>query len=387
MSKPSMTLSMTSVSVALAERSYPIHIGPGLIDKAGELIVPLLRQPRVHIISDTSVAKHYLEPLQATFTKAGIASAATLVPPGEASKSFSTLETVLNDLLDAHVERKTTLIALGGGVIGDLTGFAAAILLRGVDFIQIPTSLLAQVDSSVGGKTGIDTRQGKNLIGSFHQPRMVIADTNTLDTLPIRELRAGYAEVAKYGLIDRPQFWDWLQDHGQDVIGTEGTPRETCVSARTYAIAESCRAKADIVARDETESDLRALLNLGHTFGHAFETLCGYGETLVHGEAVGIGMIIAFALSESMNLCPKGRTESITQHLAKIGLPVSPCQIDHDFEVEALWQAMQGDKKMTDGKITFVLAKDIGRAFLTRDVDPQLVRDSLSQALIRNCGK
>jgi 3-dehydroquinate synthase len=376
-----MSSTPTTVTVSLADRSYPIHIGPGLIARAGDLIAPVLKQPRVHIISDDHVAAHYLAPLQASLDQAGIAHAVTLIPPGEASKTFATLDRVLNALLDARVERKTTIIALGGGVVGDLAGFAAAIVLRGINFIQIPTSLLAQVDSSVGGKTGVDTRQGKNLIGSFHQPRMVLADTDTLDTLPLRELRAGYAEVAKYGLIDRPNFWHWLQDNGTAVIGSPDHDRDATVAARTYAIAESCRAKADIVARDETESDVRALLNLGHTFGHAFETLCGYGDTLVHGEAVAIGMCIAFRLSENLGLCPQGCANRVRAHLSSLGLPTSPKEIDADFTVDALWDAMQGDKKVADGRITFVLAKDIGDSFLTREVEADHVRAALAQAL------
>lgn len=363
-----------TVTVPLGARSYPILVGPGLIARAGDLIRPLLPSPRVHVVSDTSVAARYLAPLTAALEGAGIACAATCVPPGEESKSFATLETLLGALLDARVERKTTLIALGGGVVGDLTGFAAAIVLRGVPFIQVPTTLLAQVDSAVGGKTGIDTRQGKNLVGSFHQPRMVLSDTDTLSTLPPRELRAGYAEVAKYGLIDRPDFWAWLEAHGVGLIGGDA-------AARAHAIAESCRAKADIVSRDETENGPRALLNLGHTFGHALETLCGYGDELRHGEAVAIGMVIAFALSERIGLCPPGRAARVARHLAAAGLPTSPAEIGRRFDLDAVLAAMQGDKKVADGRIAFVLARDIGRAEVVSGVDPAAVRATLAEAL------
>jgi 3-dehydroquinate synthase len=363
-----------TVTVPLGTRSYPIHIGPGLIGRAGELIRPRLQTPRVHIVTDDTVAELYLAPVQTALAGAGIAAAATRVPPGEGSKSFATLERLLSALLDARVERRTTLVALGGGVVGDLAGFAAAVVLRGVPFIQIPTTLLAQVDSSVGGKTGIDTPQGKNLVGAFHQPRLVLADTDTLSTLPIRELRAGYAEMAKYGLIDRPDFWNWLETHGGDLIGGDA-------AARAHAIAESCRAKADIVARDETESGPRALLNLGHTFAHAFETLCGYGDALRHGEAVAIGMVLAFALSERLGLCPAGRAERVAAHLSAVGLPTSPRDLGRRFDLDAVLDAMQGDKKVADGRITFVLARDVGRAFLSAAVDPAAVRATLAEAL------
>jgi len=381
MTSPVRTTVPVSLPPNSKDRSYPIHIGPNLIAQTGELIAPILRQPRVHIVTDANVAKHYLADLESSLDKAGIAYASTIIPPGEQHKNFAQMGHILDELLDARIERKTTLIALGGGVVGDMTGFAAAIVLRGVDFIQIPTTLLSQVDSSVGGKTGIDTKQGKNLIGSFHQPRMVIADTNTLDTLPLRELKAGYAEVAKYGLIDRPEFWNWLQDNGLAVIGGNNFAPEAVIAARMHAISESCKAKADIVARDETESDVRALLNLGHTFGHAFEVLCGYGETLVHGEAVSIGMILAFQVSEAMGLCPKGVAQCIQDHLKHVGLKTSPLEIDKVFSVNDLWNAMQGDKKVSDGKITFVLAKGIGQSFLTKDVSPDQVCATLASSI------
>jgi 3-dehydroquinate synthase len=369
-----------TVTVPLGARSYPILIGSRLIDRAGELIAPYLHRPRVHIVTDANVAPIHLDRLTAALDAAGIANAATVVPAGEASKSFASLETLLNALLDARVERKTTLIALGGGVIGDLAGFAAAIVLRGIDFIQIPTTLLAQVDSAVGGKTGIDTRHGKNLVGAFHQPRLVLADTDTLGSLPLREVRAGYAEIAKYGLIDRPAFWDWLEAHGAEVIGA-GVDTATRDAARTHAIAESCRAKAEIVGQDETESGARALLNLGHTFGHAFESLAGFGDAVRHGEAVAIGMVIAFALSERIGLCPAGRTDRIVRHLRAVGLPAAPHDIPHAYTADAVWRAMQGDKKVNDGKIGFVLARDIGGALISTEVDPATVRETLAAEL------
>ena len=375
-----MNTEPTTVTVALGARSYPILIGPGLIAHAGDLIRPLLPSPRVHIVSDTVVAAHYLALLTAALETAGIACGATRVPPGEESKSFATLESLLDSLLDARVERKTTLIALGGGVVGDLTGFAASIILRGIPFIQVPTTLLAQVDSAVGGKTGINTHQGKNLVGSFHQPRLVLADTDTLNSLPPREMRAGYAEIAKYGLINRPDFWDWMETHAVELIG-DGVAAVDRDAARTFAIAESCRAKAGIVARDETESGPRALLNLGHTFGHALETLCGYGDALRHGEAVAIGMVIAFALSERVGMCPPGRAARIAKHLRAVGLPASPRDVAHHFDLDATIAAMRGDKKVSDGRITFVLAHDIGQAALTANIDPVTVRATLAETL------
>lgn len=369
-----------TVTVPLGDRSYPIVVGAGLIDRAGALIAPLLRRPRVHVVADAAVAALHLPRLAASLDAAGIAHAATLVPPGEASKSFAELERLLDALLDARVERKTTLVAFGGGVTGDLAGFAAAVALRGIDFVQIPTTLLAQVDSAVGGKTGIDTRHGKNLVGAFHQPRAVISDTAILDTLPLREVRAGYAEVAKYGLIDRPAFWHWLEANGRAVIG-EGVSAAERDAARAYAIAESCRAKAEIVGADERESGPRALLNLGHTFAHAFESLAGFGDAVRHGEAVGIGMVLAFALSERLGLCPPGRAERVRAHLAAVGLPTSPRAIPADYAPDALYAAMQGDKKVEGGRIGFVLAREIGRAFTGADAPPEAVLGVLAEAL------
>jgi 3-dehydroquinate synthase len=266
-------------------------------------------------------------------------------------------------------------VALGGGVIGDLTGFAAAILLRGLDFVQVPTTLLAQVDSSVGGKTGIDSPQGKNLIGSFHQPRLVLADTEALSTLPRRELLAGYAEIVKYGLIDDPEFFHWLETHGHKVI--DGDPE-----ARLHAIYKSCQAKARIVAADERESGQRALLNLGHTFGHALEAETGFSEALLHGEAVAIGMVMAFELSVRLGLCPAEDAERLRRHLAAVGLPTDPGHIEgRVFSPAALIEHMTRDKKVRDGRMTFVLARGIGQAFLTRDVAASDLGDFMAVAL------
>jgi 3-dehydroquinate synthase len=285
----------------------------------------------------------------------------------------------MNDLLDQRPDRKTTLVALGGGVVGDLTGFAAAVLLRGVDFIQVPTTLLAQVDSSVGGKTGINTRHGKNLVGAFYQPRLVVIDTDMLDTLPRRELLAGYAEVAKYGLIDEPDFFTWCEENGAALLAGDA-------ARRSHAIEQSCRAKARIVAADERETtDLRALLNLGHTFGHALEAETGFGPDLLHGEAVGAGMVLAFDLSARLGICPAADAARVRRHLAAVGLPVRLRAIGggnrRDWQAARLIDHMRGDKKAEAGKLTFVLARGIGKAFVSRDVDEKLLHGLLDDAI------
>jgi len=354
------------VRVELADRGYDIAIGPGLIDRAGDLAKPLLAAPRVLIVSDEQVAPLYGDRLGASFARAGIASSLITVPAGEGSKEFSAFGRLMNALLDRRPDRKTTLIALGGGVVGDLTGFAASVLLRGVDFIQVPTTLLAQVDSSVGGKTGINTRHGKNLVGTFYQPRLVLADTDVLDTLPRRELLAGYAEVAKYGLIDDPAFFDWLEIHGPAVIDGDH-------ARRAEAIERSCLAKARIVAADERETtDLRALLNLGHTFGHALEAETGFGADLLHGEAVGAGMAMAFDLSAQLGLCTPPEALRVRRHLGLVGLPVRLRAIgggnSRVWTSAKLIAHMRGDKKAEGGKLAFILARGIGKAFVSRDV-------------------
>jgi 3-dehydroquinate synthase len=368
-----------TVRLDLGERSYDIHVGAGLLARAGGLVAPLLKRKRVFVVTDANVAPLHLATLQQSLAAAGIEQASHVLPAGEHTKSFGQLEQLLEVLLDARCERSTTLIALGGGVIGDLVGFAASILLRGVDFIQMPTTLLSQVDSSVGGKTGINTRQGKNLVGSFYQPRLVLADTATLATLPRREVSAGYAEVAKYGVIDDPAFWAWLEDNGAAVVGLDDT-------AIRRAVVTSCRAKARVVGADERESGFRALLNLGHTFGHALEAETGYGPELLHGEAVAIGMVLAMRLSARLGLCPAGDAERVRAHLAAVGLPTRVRDIPggDTFDPARLVEHMGGDKKVEGGKVTFVLAHGIGRAMLSRDVPLTEVAAVLAESVGRN---
>ncbi|MDA0218268.1 MAG: 3-dehydroquinate synthase [Proteobacteria bacterium] len=360
---------MTSetISVKLGRQSYDILVGDGLIDAAAQHLSPVLKRRKVFIVTDETVAGLHLERLVAALQAGGIASHATILPPGEWNKDFAHLQQMTDSLLDAGAERSDTLLALGGGVIGDMTGFAAAILRRGMDFVQVPTTLLAQVDSSVGGKTGIDTRQGKNLIGAFHQPRLVLADTGVLDTLPRRELLAGYAEVVKYGLLGDGVFFEWLTRRGAEVIDENGR-------ARRQAIVTCCRAKAEIVAADETETGERALLNLGHTFGHALEVAAGFDGGLLHGEAVAIGMTMAFALSAELGFCPPEEADWMRRHLDAIGLPTHParCGLD-DLSGAALVAHMAQDKKVRDGRVTFVLVHGVGEAFLTRDIEPATV--------------
>ncbi|MEK9723851.1 MAG: 3-dehydroquinate synthase, partial [Rhodospirillaceae bacterium] len=309
-----MSGDVTRVRVELDERGYDINIGPGLIAGAGARIAPLLSQPRAFVITDANVAGHWLATLTASLGDAGIAVESKTLPAGEQTKSWAYVEELTHWLLDAGIDRRTTLIALGGGVIGDLVGFVAAITLRGIPFIQVPTTLLAQVDSSVGGKTAIDTPQGKNLVGAFHQPRLVLADTGTLDTLPRRQVLAGYAETVKYGLIGDPAFFEWCEANAAKLINGD-------TQARRHAIEVACRAKAAIVAADEREAGDRALLNLGHTFAHAFEAETGFGETLLHGEAVALGCHYAFELSRRLELCSGQDAERVRVHLAACGLP------------------------------------------------------------------
>ena len=368
-----------TIRVELAGRSYDIAIGPDLIDQAGALCRPLLAAPKVTIVSDETVAPLYGARLAASFNKAGIKTSAVTVPAGESSKEFAAFGKLMNELLDHRPDRRTTLVALGGGVVGDLTGFAASVLLRGVDFIQVPTTLLAQVDSSVGGKTGINTRHGKNLVGTFYQPRLVLADTDVLDTLPRRDLLAGYAEVAKYGLIDNPEFFAWCEANGAAVLSGDA-------AKRTYAIEQSCLAKARIVAADERETtDLRALLNLGHTFGHALEAETGFGSELLHGESVGAGMAMAFDLSARLGLCPATDAERVRRHLGGVGLPMRLRAIGGDnrrsWDATRLVEHMRGDKKAEGGRLTFVLARGIGKAFVSRDVDEAALRGLLDDAI------
>jgi len=354
------------VSVALGTRSYDIHIGSGVAARAGPLISALNPSKsstyRMPVIVDAAVAPLHLPPMLASLTGSGFEPVVIEVPSGEASKSFTQLERVLDTILASGIERSSLLVALGGGVVGDLAGFAAATVLRGIDFVQVPTTLLSQVDSSVGGKTGINSRHGKNLIGAFHQPRLVLADLDTLATLPARERVAGYAEIVKYGAIDRPEFFDWLEANGQRALGGDK-------QLMAQAIKISCQAKAEIVAADETEAGRRGLLNLGHTFGHALEAELGYSGRLLHGEAVAIGMVMAFDLSVRLGLCPPDDAERLRRHLTSVGLPTSlPDHPDDGWQVDRLLSHMAKDKKVLDGQLTLVLTHGIGKAFLTRDV-------------------
>ncbi|MEI5682372.1 MULTISPECIES: 3-dehydroquinate synthase [unclassified Mesorhizobium] len=350
------------VTVGLGERAYDILIGSGLIARAGAEIAARLPGIRAAIVTDENVAAAHLDALTASLESAGIASTAITLPAGEKTKSFAHLQDVVDGVLAARLERGDAVLALGGGVIGDLTGFAAGIVRRGMNFVQLPTSLLAQVDSSVGGKTGINSAHGKNLIGVFHQPRVVLADTDVLDTLPVREFRAGYAEVAKYGLIDRPDFFAWLEENWREVFS--GGP------ARTEAIAQSCRAKADVVARDEFETGDRALLNLGHTFGHALEAATGYESArLVHGEGVAIGMALAYRFSARMNLASPDDAARVETHLRGVGLPWRMADIPGTLpDAERLLGYIAQDKKVSRGALTFILTHGIGQSFIARDV-------------------
>lgn len=360
-----------TLHVPMGERSYDIFIGDGAISHAGSLIKDILKAPRAIIVTDKNVAPNWLKPLKTSLNDAGIKTREIILPPGEHTKSVSHLEQLLDNLLENNIDRKTTLIALGGGVIGDLTGFAAAVVMRGVDFVQVPTTLLSQVDSSVGGKTGIDTRFGKNLIGAFHQPRAVITDTSTLDTLPMRERLCGYAEVIKYGVINDREFYDWLIENGQKVL--DGNP-----AARREAVRRSCANKAEIVAADEREQGLRALLNLGHTFGHALEAQIGFEDKLKHGEAVAIGMIMALELSVRLAMASETDRDSLRDHLKTVGLPVDLKELaGGNWTADALLDHMGRDKKTQDGKLTFILARAIGNSFVANDVDNNAVKGVL----------
>ncbi|WP_028034776.1 3-dehydroquinate synthase [Chelativorans sp. J32] len=351
-----------TVPVGLGERAYDILIGPGLIARAGTEIAGRLPGTRAAIVTDENVAAVHLDTFQAALAAAGIESVAVRLKPGERSKSFESLERTVDAILEAKLERRDAVIALGGGVVGDLAGFAAGVVRRGMNFVQVPTSLLAQVDSSVGGKTGINTPRGKNLVGVFYQPRLVLADTEVLDTLPLREFRAGYAEVAKYGLINRPDFFAWLEANWEEIFSGG--------AARTEAIAECCRAKAEIVEKDERETGDRALLNLGHTFGHALEAATGYdGARLVHGEAVAVGMVLAHKFSARMNLASPDDSARVEAHLSAVGLPTRPNQIPGGLaDAATLLSFIAQDKKVTRGALTFILTRGIGQSFIAKDV-------------------
>jgi 3-dehydroquinate synthase len=362
------------VNVALGERSYDIVIGRGQLTLLGEKIATLRAGAKAAIVTDETVARHHLAATEAGLAAAGIGTTSVTVPAGETSKSFSVLERVCEALISARIERADVVVALGGGVIGDLAGFAAAVVRRGLDYVQVPTTLLAQVDSSVGGKTAIDSNHGKNLIGAFHQPVLVLADTALLDTLPARQFRAGYAEVAKYGLIGDAGFFAWLEANWRELFA--GGP------AREHAIAVSCRMKAAIVGRDEREVGERALLNLGHTFGHALEAAAGFSDRLLHGEAIALGMALAFAFSAKRGLLPAAEAERVERHLAAVDLPIHLSSVPGGLPgADRLMELIAQDKKVKRGRLTFILARGIGASFIAPDVDAAEVRAFLVEKL------
>ncbi len=361
------------LQVALSQTKYEVLVGENLIDRAGALLAPVLPQKRVAVVTDQTVAGLHLPALLAGLAKTGIHTHTIVVPPGEASKSLAGYQNVVDGLLDWGVERQTTVLALGGGVVGDLAGFAAATTLRGLPFVQVPTTLLSQVDSSVGGKTGINTAHGKNLIGAFHQPRMVLADTGALGTLPERELRAGYAEVAKAGLIGDAAFFAWLEQHGPAVAAGDRV-------LQAEAVMRACAFKAGVVGDDEREerpANGRALLNLGHTFAHALEAEVGYAGSLLHGEAVAIGIGLAFRLSVRLGHCPAYDATRVEAHLNTMGLPSDLRVLNRRFSAAGLVAQMRRDKKMRDGALHFVLVRGVGEAFTSADVPEQAVLDLL----------
>jgi 3-dehydroquinate synthase len=368
----------TVVPVALSERRYDVVIGDGLIDDAGRRLKALLPAARWAVISDENVARLHLPRLAQALQRHGVYLGEIVVPPGEASKCFATLDGLCQRLLTLGVERGDCVLAFGGGVVGDLAGFAASILRRGVHLVQLPTSLLAQVDSAIGGKTGIDTPQGKNLIGSFYQPALVLADLGVLETLPERELKAGYAEIVKYGLIADAEFFAWLERVWRKVLLAGPTEQ------RRRAIATSASAKADVVAEDEFErSGARALLNLGHTFGHALEAFAGYSERLLHGEAIAIGMALAFRYSAERGLCAGEDAARVKRHFDAVGLPTAISQIPGGKPTAAEMLALMAqDKKVKGGKLNLILARGIGAAFVEEDV----AMDQLTDFLQRECG-
>ena len=363
------------VPVDLGDRSYEIAIGPGLLRDAGKLIGAHLPRKKTAIVTDSNVADAHLSNLLTSLEAEGIEADVLILPPGESTKSQAHLFEVTDFLLAAGIERNDVIIAFGGGVIGDLAGFAAAILRRGVNFVQVPTSLLAQVDSSVGGKTGINASAGKNLIGAFHQPLLVLADTAVLDSLPERQLKAGYAEVAKYGLLGDAGFFSWLEENSSSLFAGD-------MQTRMRAVETSCRAKANIVAEDEREGSVRALLNLGHTFGHALEAATGYSDRLLHGEGVAIGMAMAYRFSERLGVCKVGCAERAEKHLRTVGLPSHVRDIPGEpLQAQPLLDAMYQDKKASGGKLVFILARDIGDTYVAHDVLPEDVLAFLEDEL------
>ena len=362
------------VDVELGARRYPIHIGPGLLHKADALLADLIRDRHVIVVADRAVADHHLPRLTEALERSAQKVDALCIDGGEASKSIACYGQVMDDILALNVDRNVMLVAFGGGVIGDLVGFVAASLLRGVDFIQIPTTLLAQVDSSVGGKTGINAAAGKNLIGAFHQPLAVLADLDVLKTLPLREMRAGYAEVVKYGLLGDAGFFSWLESNQEAVLGQDDHALVECV-------ATCCRAKAQIVAEDEREGGKRALLNLGHTFGHAYEAEAGYDGSVLHGEAVAAGMVDAFRLAHKLGFASEDDLAAVTQHLSRAGLPTQRSMLSNklgEADAERLMRHMQKDKKVTAGNIVFIVPHGIGDARVDKTVDPALALQVIS---------
>lgn len=365
----------TVVPVALGARSYEVRIGEGLIDGAGAEIAPLLRRRKVAVVTDESVARLHLDRLVAALSAEGIAVSTLALPPGEGTKGWPQFARCVEWLLDQKIERRDLVIAFGGGVIGDLVGFAAAVLRRGVRFVQIPTTLLAQVDSSVGGKTGINTAQGKNLVGAFHQPALVLADIGVLDSLPPRDFLAGYGEVVKYGLLGDAAFFDWLELAGPMLAAGDR-------AARLRAVTRSVEMKAGIVERDETEDGERALLNLGHTFCHALEKATGYSDRLLHGEGVAIGCALAFELSQRLGLCSQEAPSRVRAHLKAMGMKTDIADIPGDLPgADRLLDLMGQDKKVVDGRLRFILARDIGQAFVADDVPGPVVLSLLQEAL------
>jgi 3-dehydroquinate synthase len=364
-----------TVRVELGPRSYDVRIGPGLLERAGAEIAPLLKRPRVAVLTESRVAAAHLSALEAGLSAAGIAMEAHALSPGEGTKGWAGLTEALEWLLETKVERRDVVVAFGGGVIGDLAGFAAAILRRGVRFVQVPTTLLAQVDSSVGGKTGINTAQGKNLVGAFHQPALVLADIGVLDTLPPRDFLAGYGEVVKYGLLGDATFFRWLEANGPALAAGD-------MALRQQAVRRSVEMKAGIVSRDETEEGERALLNLGHTFCHALEAATGYSDRLLHGEGVAIGCALAFELSARLGLCPQEEPSRVRAHLRAMGMKTDLSDIPGDLPgPEALLGLMAQDKKVVDGRLRFILARGIGEAFVADGVDPAAVTRLLADRL------
>ena len=384
MTAPIKNTNPVIVDVALGERAYDIVIGRDVLASLGERIKTLRPGARTAIVTDKTVAQHWLAQTEASLKQAGIESARIVVGEGEASKSYTVLQDVCEALIAARIERNDLVIALGGGVIGDLAGFAAAAVRRGVDFVQVPTSLLAQVDSSVGGKTGINSPHGKNLIGAFHQPVLVVADTSVLDTLSPRQFRAGYAEVAKYGVLGDEAFFAWLEANHAEIFSGG--------AAREHAIATSCRAKAAIVARDERENGERALLNLGHTFGHALEAATGFSDRLFHGEGVSVGMVLAAEFSAHLKMIAPSDAERVQRHLASVGLPtklqdIAGFQQERLGDADALMTLMAQDKKVKRGRLTFILLEKIGKAVIANDVDAPTVRNFIAEKLSHKPGR